>query len=58
MKEYISEGIVLGSKQGKTMYYCRAEVINDFDTDILDYFLEAVPFYPFNVGGFLIYWIA
>ena len=43
LKEYISEGIVIGTKQGKTMYYQRVEETPEFDPDMLDYFSEAVP---------------
>lgn len=43
LKEYIAEGIVTGTKQGKTMQYQRAEDAPELDLDILDYFSEAAP---------------
>lgn len=43
LKEYIAEGIVIASKQGKNMLYQRAEEAPEFDLDMLDYFSEAVP---------------
>ena len=43
LKEYIAEGIVTGTKQGKTMQYQRAEDAPKLDLDILDYFSEAAP---------------
>lgn len=52
LKEYIAEGIVIGKKQGKTMYYQRAEEAPEFDPDMLDYFSEAVPCGV--VGSFLL----
>lgn len=52
LKEYIAEGIVIGTKQGKTMYYQRAEEAPEFDPDMLDYFSEAAPCGV--VGSFLL----
>lgn len=43
LREYRAEGIVIGSRKGKTMYYRRAEDVPDLDTDILDYFSEVQP---------------
>ena len=40
LKEYISEGIIISEKQGRTVYYRRAESDPLPDTDILDYFSE------------------
>lgn len=43
LKEYISEGIVWGEKQGKTMYYGWTMSKCDLDSDILDFFSEIAP---------------
>lgn len=43
LNEYISEGIIVAEKQGKTIYYHRAESDFACDTDILDYFSETAP---------------
>lgn len=43
LNEYISEGIVLGEKQGKTMYYSWTMEKCDLDRDILDFFSEIAP---------------
>lgn len=43
LKEYISEGIVSGEKQGKTMYYRWTMSKYDLDGDILDFFSEVAP---------------
>lgn len=52
LNEYISEGIVIGQKQGKTMYYKRAELEHDLDEDILNFFSEVAPCGV--VGSFLL----
>lgn len=43
LNEYISEGIVLGEKQGKSIYYSWTMEKCDLDRDILDFFSEIAP---------------
>lgn len=43
LKEYVSEGIIVTEKRGKTAYYRRAEDNPLCDFDILDYFSEVAP---------------
>ena len=43
LNEYVSEGIVVSEKRGKTMYYRRAEDAGLPDPDVLDFFSEAAP---------------
>ena len=43
LKEYVSEGIVIAEKRGKTMYYSRAEMSEVYGTDVLDFFSEVSP---------------
>lgn len=43
LKEYISEGIVVGEKRGKTMYYSLAESHAEIDYNALDFFSEVSP---------------
>lgn len=43
LREYISEGIVLAEKCGKTMYYRRSDSQELPDTDLLDFFSEVAP---------------
>ncbi len=43
LREYISEGIVLAEKCGKTMYYRRSDSPELPDTDLLDFFSEVAP---------------
>lgn len=43
LNEYISEGIVLGEKQGKSMYYSWTMEKCNLDRDILDFFSEIAP---------------
>ncbi len=43
LKEYIAEGIITAEKQGKTLYYSRAEGAETWDADVLDFFSEAAP---------------
>lgn len=44
LKEYMSEGIIIGEKQGRSMYYRRAENVDIPDnTDVLDFYSEAAP---------------
>ena len=43
LKEYISEGIIIGEKQGKTMYYRRSENAVHYNKEMLDFFSEVSP---------------
>lgn len=43
LNEYISEGIVIYEKRGKTMYYRRAGDTMPYNTDLLDFFSEVSP---------------
>lgn len=43
LKEYVSEGIIVSEKIGKTMYYKRAEETKIPNSDILDFFSETAP---------------
>ena len=43
LNEYISEGIIVSKKYGKTMYYRRAESEYRCNKDILDFFSEVSP---------------
>jgi len=43
LNEYISEGIIVSEKRGKTAYYRRAEDAPTLDTDTLDFFSEVAP---------------
>ena len=43
LKEYISEGIVIGEKQGKTMYYSLDDSHTEMDYNALDFFSEVSP---------------
>lgn len=44
LKEYASQGILIGEKRGRTLYYRRAETIPlPPDKDVLDFFSEALP---------------
>ena len=43
LNEYVSEGIIISEKRGKTMYYRRAEDAVFSDADVLDFFSEAAP---------------
>ena len=43
LKEYISEGIIVAEKRGKTAYYRRAESRNPGSADLLDFFSEVSP---------------
>lgn len=44
LKEYIAEGIIIGEKQGRSMYYRRAEMTAIPDnTDALDFYSEVAP---------------
>lgn len=43
LREYISEGIVISEKRGKTMYYRRSDSPELSDTDLLDFFSEVAP---------------
>lgn len=43
LNEYITEGIIIPEKHGKTMYYRRADSSNTFDSNILDFFSETAP---------------
>ncbi len=43
LNEYISEGIIIAEKRGKTMYYRRADSDDSYGTDLLDFFSEVAP---------------
>lgn len=43
LKEYVSEGLLVTEKKGKTIYYRREENSILPDADVLDYFSEALP---------------
>ena len=43
LKEYVSEGLVVAEKQGKTVSYRRAEETELCDSDVLDFFSEVSP---------------
>ena len=43
LNEYISEGIIVSERHGKTMYYRRADSTEFTDSDALDFFSEVVP---------------
>ena len=43
LNEYVSEGIIVSEKRGKTMYYRRAGTVGFHDADILDFFSEVAP---------------
>ncbi len=52
LKEYVSEGILNAEKRGKVLYYRRAEDIDFYDADTLDFFSEIAPCGV--VGSFLL----
>ena len=43
LKEYVSEGLVVAEKRGKTVSYRRAEETELCDSDVLDFFSEVSP---------------
>lgn len=43
LREYVSQGILIAEKKGKTLYYRRAENTPLPDQDVLDYFSEVLP---------------
>lgn len=43
LNEYISEGIIVSEKRGKTMYYSRADSVDFCNDDALDFFSEVMP---------------
>ena len=43
LKEYVSEGIIVSEKHGKTMYYRRADPVDFSDSNTLDFFSEVAP---------------
>lgn len=43
LNEYMSEGIVVSEKHGKTMYYRRADSMDFSDSNALDFFSEVAP---------------
>lgn len=43
LKEYEAEGIVIAEKEGKTVYYRRAEMCPYTNEDVLDFFSEVAP---------------
>ena len=52
LNEYISDGIIVSEKRGKTMYYRRADSEDISSTDMLDFFSEVAPCGV--VGSFLL----
>ncbi|MDE6687154.1 MAG: WYL domain-containing protein [Lachnospiraceae bacterium] len=52
LKEYVSEGILNTEKRGKVLYYRRADDIEFYDADTLDFFSEIAPCGV--VGSFLL----
>ena len=43
LNEYISEGIIVSEKHGKTMYYRRADSMGFIDSNVLDFYSEVAP---------------
>lgn len=43
LNEYVSLGLIVSEKRGRTMYYRRADGARPCGTDILDFFSEAAP---------------
>ncbi len=43
LKEYTQEGLILALKNGKTVYYRRAEAAAPLPADVLDFFSEVAP---------------
>ncbi|MBR3564138.1 MAG: WYL domain-containing protein [Clostridia bacterium] len=43
LNEYVSEGIIVSEKHGKTMYYRRANSVDFSDSNVLDFFSEIAP---------------
>lgn len=43
LKEYVSYGLLVSEKKGKTLYFQRAESVPLPDKDVLDYFSEVLP---------------
>ena len=43
LKEYVNEGLLISRKQGKVMYYSRAENVDMCNTDTLNFFSEVSP---------------
>ena len=43
LNEYVSEGIIVSEKHGKTMYYRRADSADHPDSNALDFFSEVAP---------------
>lgn len=43
LNEYISEGIIVSERRGKTMYYRRSDSTIFLDSNVLDFFSEVMP---------------
>ena len=43
LAEYVTEGVIIAEKRGRTMYYRRADVLGECSADILDFFSETAP---------------
>ncbi len=43
LKEYVSEGIIVSERRGKTVYYRRSDSVDFSDSNILDFFSEVAP---------------
>lgn len=43
LNEYVSEGIIVSERHGKTMYYRRADSVDYSDANVLDFFSEVAP---------------
>lgn len=43
LNEYIAEGIIRSEKRGKTLYYRRAEAVEEPDPELLTFFSETAP---------------
>ena len=43
LNEYVSEGIIVSERHGKTMYYRRSDSVDFSDSNILDFFSEVMP---------------
>ena len=43
LNEYVSEGIIVSERHGKTMYYRRSDSVDFSDSNVLDYFSEVAP---------------
>ncbi|MGI6316509.1 MAG: WYL domain-containing protein [Christensenellales bacterium] len=43
LNEYVSEGIIVSERHGKTMYYRRSDSVDFSDSNVLDFFSEVAP---------------